>query len=323
MASLRPTPFADPNTRNRESTSSRCRTWPRRAFTLIELLLVIGIIAILIGLLIPAVMRVRDAASRTKCANNLRQIGLAMHGYHDTRHALPPGMNSKSGPDSYLYMSWQTRLLPFVEQEALWKQAVRAYALQPDPFWHAPPHPLAAIVPTYSCPSESRPAAANPGNGSYGGNAVPIAFTGYLGVAGTNNFRRDGVLFVDSAVRFADITDGLSNTLLVGERPPSANLIFGYSYCGAGNNEDGIGDSVLGVVEYNYGSYAHGCPDGPYQYGPGRVNNQCDLFHFYSLHIGGSYFLFADSSVRFLAYSAAPVMPALATRRGGEAVPDF
>ena len=115
----------------------------------------------------------------------------------------------------------------------------------------------------------------------------------------------------------------VANALLVGERPPSANLIFGYSYCGVGNNSDGIGDNVLGVVEYNYGGYGGSCPEGPYKNGPGNPKTQCDAFHFYSQHIGGAHFLFADGSVRFLSYSAVSVMPALATRGGGEVVSDF
>jgi prepilin-type processing-associated H-X9-DG protein len=139
-------------------------------------------------------------------------------------------------------------------------------------------------------------------------------------VSGTNQFRKDGVLYLDSQTRFAAITDGLSQTLFVGERPPSAQGNFGWWYGGWGQNKDGSGDTVLSVRERNLNSiYAPGCPVGPYEFGPGRIDNQCDTFHFWSLHIGGgAHFLFGDGSVRFLRYSAAPLMPALATRSGGE-----
>jgi prepilin-type processing-associated H-X9-DG protein len=106
--------------------------------------------------------------------------------------------------------------------------------------------------------------------------------------------------------------------LLVGERPPSADGLFGWWYGGWGQSKDGSADMVLGVQEKNV--YVPGCPLGPYQFGPGNVKDQCDTFHFWSMHMGGAHFLFADGSLHFLHYDAAPIMPALATRSGGEAV---
>ncbi len=147
-----------------------------------------------------------------------------------------------------------------------------------------------------------------------------VAFTDYLGVEGINQNRKDGVLFLDSTVRFADITDGTSNTLAVGERPPSTDGWYGWWYAGWGQNQDGSADMVLGVREKNYSARAASCPIGPYEYGPGRPDNMCDTFHFWSHHPGGANFLFADGSVHFLPYSARAVMRALATRAGGEAV---
>jgi prepilin-type processing-associated H-X9-DG protein len=124
----------------------------------------------------------------------------------------------------------------------------------------------------------------------------------------------------------ADISDGTSQTLFAGERPPSADFQFGWWYAGAGQLFTGSADMVLGVHERNVLplsiGYAYGCPPGPYSFGPGRMSNQCDMFHFWSPHNGGgANFLFADGSVHFLSYSAAPILPALATRSGGEVIP--
>jgi hypothetical protein len=276
-------------------------------------MVVVAIIATLIALVIPAVQRVRDAANRTRCVNNLRQVGLALHHYHTALNGLPPGMTFQDGADPHPFMSWNTRLLPYLEQAALWAKAQEAYAQTLD-FEKDPPHPLGYPLPVFSCPSDPRTFAAGRVSG------VLAAFTSYLGVEGTNQFRHDGLLFADSKIRFSDITDGVSNTLLVGERPPSADLIFGWWYAGWGQNKDGSGDMVLGVQERNFGVWNQGCPRGPYSYGPGRVDDQCDLFHFWSVHIGGANFLIADGSVHFISYSAVSLMPALATRSGGETV---
>jgi prepilin-type processing-associated H-X9-DG protein len=139
---------------------------------------------------------------------------------------------------------------------------------------------------------------------------------------GTSFPLSDGVLFIDSRVRIADITDGTSNTIIVGERPPSADFWYGWWYAGYGQQGTGSGDMLLGAREQNASGnpFVFGCSPGPYHFAPGKVDNQCDLFHFWSLHSGGAYFLFADGSVHFLTYDADSVLPALATRAGREAV---
>jgi prepilin-type N-terminal cleavage/methylation domain-containing protein/prepilin-type processing-associated H-X9-DG protein len=285
----------------------------RCAFTLIELLVVIAIIAVLIGLTLAAVQRARDAANRTKCLNNLRQIGLALHHYHDSNAMLPPGLTYRNGADPFPFMSWNTRLLPFLEQENLWRQAQQAFAQDPR-FLHNPPHiGLATVMPAYACPADPNTLEAR-----HVGVTLNVAFTSYLGVEGTDQFRKDGVLYLDSHTRFADIRDGLSTTLLVGERPASADGALGWWYAGEGQSKDGSGDMVLGVRERNVSTYGPGCPAGPYHFGPGRLQNQCDAFHFWSLHSSGAHFLFADGSVHLLPYSTDSILPALATRAGGE-----
>jgi prepilin-type N-terminal cleavage/methylation domain-containing protein/prepilin-type processing-associated H-X9-DG protein len=286
---------------------------PLRAFTLIELLVVLAILAVLTGLLTAAVQKVRETANRTRCLNNLRQIGLALHGYHDAYQFLPPGVSGDSSAEPYPFLAWSGRLLPFVEQQALW--AVTQQAFRQDRFFRDdPPHVgVATVLPVYACPSDPRvftPADL--------GSGVRVALTSYLGVEGTNQFREDGLLYFNSRVRLSDVTDGTSNTLLVGERPASPDRRFGWWYGGWGQSMDGSADSVLGARERCM-LPDYSCPPGPYEYGPGNLRNPCDTFHFWSMHPGGAHFLFADGSVHFLPYSAAPILPALATRNGGEA----
>jgi prepilin-type N-terminal cleavage/methylation domain-containing protein len=290
----------------------------RYAFTLLELLVVLAILAVLMGLLLPAVQRVRDAAARIKCANNLHQIGLAAHQYHDTMGSLPPGMRPP-GPTNppYPYASWLTMLLPYLEQGNLWNATVTAYQQARSPYKNSPHIGMATVVSTFACPADPRSdqvqfAPRDKFNG---------ALTSYLGVEGQDLYRQDGLLFRNSAIRFADISDGLSNPLLAGERPASADVQFGWWYAGAGQRYSGSAETVLGVREPNLMPVTKGsCPPGIYSYAPGRLDNQCDMFHFWSPHIGGAFFLFADGSTQFLSYDAAAILPALASRAGGEAV---
>jgi prepilin-type processing-associated H-X9-DG protein len=283
------------------------------SFTLVELMVILAIIGVLMGMVLAALQRVRDAANRARCCNNLRQIGLGIHHYHDAHRAFPPGVSYRKGADPHPFMSWSTRLLPFVEQQGVWMQALSAFA-QDRRFLHNPPHVgLATVMPIYTCPADGRTL-------TLGNVGFKVAFTAYLGVEGTDQFSEDGLLYLDSRVRLADVTDGTSNTLCVGERPPSANGVLGWWYAGEGQSKDGSCDMVLGVRELNVSGYGARCSQGPYAFGPGKVSNQCDAFHFWSLHGPGAHFLFADGSVRFLGYSASPIMPALASRAGGEAV---
>jgi prepilin-type N-terminal cleavage/methylation domain-containing protein/prepilin-type processing-associated H-X9-DG protein len=294
---------------------------PRRGFTAVEVLVVIAIIGVLVALILPAVQKVREASSRAQCLDHLRQVGLALHGYHQPNGQLPPGVSYDAYP--YRYMSWHTRLLPFIEQEALWRQAVEDYAADPIPF-NPPYHrDMSVILQLYACPSTAETLR----TGTWEG--MPVALTAYLGVEGVNLKRKDGVLFANSGVRFADVTDGTSNTLMVGERPPSPDDYWGWWYAGAGQFYVGPSgsvlagsmDMVLGMQEKNYRVWPDvvDCPAGPYGYGPGKIGNICDVFHFWSRHPGGANFLFADGSARFISYGDSSVMAALSTRAGGEA----
>jgi prepilin-type N-terminal cleavage/methylation domain-containing protein/prepilin-type processing-associated H-X9-DG protein len=303
----------------------------RRAFTLIELLVVIAIIGVLMGLLLPAVQKVREAAARMQCFNNLKQIGLALHNYHDTEGSFPPAIAETFAPqprDPHQWLSWMGRIMPYIEQSALNANMEAAFASQgssPDPFVNPPHLGFSLPLTNFRCPLDARQYQASYADG------LTVAFTGYLGVSGTNLRTNDGVLYWNSRTRFADITDGTSNTLMVGERPPSWDLVFGWWYAGAGQwdysypqvHNSGSCDVTLGMAELNIKSnnipQTNACPDGPYAYGPGSIRNPCDQFHFWALHTGGSNFLLADGSVHFIPYSAGAIMPALATRAGGEA----
>ncbi len=289
----------------------------RLGFTLIELLVVVGILAVLVALILAGVQRVRAAADRAECANHLKQIGIALHAYHGTHSRLPPGCSYQKGTDSMPHATWMTRILPYLEQQALWDEAVAAF--KQNKFFESPPHYgiLGQVLPVFTCPADPRTSEPL----VFGSLGFEVAPTAYQGVEGTNQFKHDGVLYLDSKVRFTDVIDGTSNTLMVGERPPSADKAIGWWYAGWGQQKDGSADSVLGINELNtYWGTQGSCPPGPYEFGPGKVENQCDVFHYWSLHSGGANFLMVDGSVHFLHYGAAPVMPALATRNGREVV---
>jgi prepilin-type N-terminal cleavage/methylation domain-containing protein len=284
-----------------------------KGFTLVELLVVIAIIAVLVALLLPAVQFAREAGRRSTCANNMRQLALAFHGYHDTFAYLPPGISVLGGQSPQPFLSWNARLLPFLEQSALWNEILEAYVQDPN-FLDVPPHTnRATVVAAFGCPSDPRTLQPFSLSGS-----PKMAFTAYLGVEGLNSQRKDGVLFMDSRIGLRDITDGTSNTLLIGERPPSADGVYGWWYAGWGQHKDGSAEMILGMQEIN--TCESNCWAGPYSFGPGELDNQCDMFHFWSQHPGGANFACADGSSHFLSYSAAPIMPALATRNGGEQV---
>lgn len=286
----------------------------RCAMSLVELLVALAIIGILLGLLLPAVQKVRSAAARSSCQNNLKQIALATHTYESVHAELPSGLTPLVSSEAYPRLGWLARLLPHVEQQPLWDATVSAFAVDRTNPLSAAHIGMRTPVSTYSCPADDRQRHAHSTRMS-----VRVAVSGYLGVAGKDSQTVDGVLYYRSRVRLLDILDGTSNTLLVGERPPSPDYWYGWWYV---SGIRGTGDTTLGVVDFPVATdpVTASCSVGPSSFRPGRADDMCDSFHFWSLHTSGANFALCDGSVRFFPYSAAGSMSALATRAGGEVV---
>jgi prepilin-type N-terminal cleavage/methylation domain-containing protein/prepilin-type processing-associated H-X9-DG protein len=288
----------------------------RKGLTLIELVVTLAILALVAGLLIAAAQKIRTAAAKGNCLNVLRQLSISVQSHVASKDVYPPGVGYQTGKDPTPFAGWTVHLLPFLEQEALYKLSIAAFRDDPV-FWNMPPHVGAGtVVPAFLCPADSRVTQPKP----VGLNQGMRGFTSYLGVVGRNAGIVDGLLYIDSKHRPSDVRDGTSNTLLIGERPPSATFKFGWWYAGWGQDKNGDADLVLGVRTRNYSPYGLGCPDGPYEFVPGSFDDPCAAFHFWSPHPGGAHFVFADGSVRFLCYSANDILPALATRAVGETV---
>jgi prepilin-type N-terminal cleavage/methylation domain-containing protein len=219
------------------------------AFTLVELLAVIGIAGVLVAMLFPAVQMVRESGRRTVCFNNVRQLVLGLMNFESAYGQLPmglrsfeliPGSGSGSPATQYYGMSWITRILPFIEQTAMWESAIEDYRDSPIPFRSH--RGMQTVLPTVVCPSDSVG-----GQLQWTHEGYLVACTNYLGVHGTNYRTRDRVFTYDEPIRLAEIGDGQSNTLLIGERPPSPDFWYGWWYA-AGSGSESTGDVTLGVA---------------------------------------------------------------------------
>jgi prepilin-type N-terminal cleavage/methylation domain-containing protein/prepilin-type processing-associated H-X9-DG protein len=312
----------------------RTRT-SRLAFTLIELLVVIAIIAILIALLVPAVQKVRAAAARTQCLNNLKQIGLALHSYHGAYKIFPPGYQAASpyvdgATDTTPGWGWAAFILPYLDQDPLYRQLNFNQPVQNSPA-------IQTILAVYRCPADLAPPTAFAVVDGFGTTiclAAPSSYAACVGgdesdTAGATGL---GILYRNSRTRITDVTDGTSNTILIGERAwANANGIW------AGAIDNGV--CRRGAQNPCPGSGAGWYPAGTLIQAHSHLNNTTadtdgGLDDFSSMHSGGSNFLFADGTVRFLRSvpSDLPggytpdslIFQALGTRANGELVPaDF
>jgi prepilin-type N-terminal cleavage/methylation domain-containing protein/prepilin-type processing-associated H-X9-DG protein len=304
----------------------------RSAFTLIELLVVIAIIAILIAMLVPAVQKVRTAAARTQCANNIKQLGLAVHAYHDAAKRLPPNAKSlayswaadsvQPGPTTW---SWIARILPYIEQGTLASQ----HGIPDGTLGKAKPG-LASVIPTLLCPADGGNLP-NPASDWANIPGIPMGLTNYRGCSGSNWGINTGATFTtafpvsdpDPAVgkdgldrgngifyrtdgnrrlTFQKILDGSSNTFMIGESRHSFD-----QHCGG----------------WAYPNYVHGTCAIPLNYAdPGNAyNNWPNRYSFQSKHDAGANFCFGDGAVRFVSNGInSQTYRGLATIRGGETV---
>jgi len=301
--------------RPRRPRPATARPTPRRGFTLIELLVVIAIIAALIALLLPAVQQAREAARRTQCKNNLKQIGLAMHNYHDTFGTFPPGF-IRDGVANSEGWSWHVSILPQLEQAALYDLlGVNRYRLRDvlggaNPALATVAQRTAALqtrIPAYVCPSDPNEGIAHADrhfNGGLGHNAGGLSnfrpgIANYVGNWGTrpapqNTNSRDpfGVLYYNSRVTIAHLTDGTSNTALVGERESK----IGRAGVWVGNrNPNGAGSRGY-LVNVAHSTPVINAADPPFAWNENDGAGE----GYSSQHEGGAQFLLADGSVRFV-----------------------
>jgi prepilin-type processing-associated H-X9-DG protein/prepilin-type N-terminal cleavage/methylation domain-containing protein len=308
----------------------RTQVLPRLAFTLIELLVVIAIIGLLIGLLLPAVQKVREAAARTQCSNNLKQIGLACQNYHDANGSFPPGYltagpYSDGATDTAPGWGWAAFLLPCVEQDNLYRQLNFAQPVPKSPA-------IQTVIKTYLCPSDIYPAAAFAVPDAFGAAVAQAAPSSYAACVGGDESEADGptgqgIFYRNSRTRLTDVTDGTSNTLLVGERAWSnANGVWAGAIAGA--------VCKRGLLNPCPGGGAGSYPAAVLVQAHSHLNNTTTdtdggLDDFSSRHTGGSNLVFADGHVAFVrsvpgdnadgSYTPDSIaFQALGTRAGGE-----
>ncbi|MFO0808717.1 MAG: DUF1559 domain-containing protein [Gemmataceae bacterium] len=256
------------------------RWQPRRGLTLIELLVVLAVIGVLVGVLLPAVQKVREAASAARCKNNLHQIGLALHGYLAAFGTFPPGGVEWRPPGNATkrQLAWSVYLLPYLEQDGLFRRLDLT-----TPFDSSQNAAAAAtVLPVYLCPTAVRESPLSQGRGA-------CDYGGLIGerIASPNNPPK-GAMIYDRAFTVADITDGTSTTIFVGEDTHWLEMQW--------MNGANLFDQAFAINR--------------------RLPFENDLT---SDHASGVHVLFGDGSARFLRETLdLPILAALCTRAGGE-----
>lgn len=296
----------------------------RKAFTLIELLVVIAIIAILIALLLPAVQQAREAARRSTCKNNLKQIGLALHNYHDAHGAFPAGRYSSAG-QIYLGHSTQTMLLPYIDQAPLYNSMDVSIGFNAAPNFGAA---SATVLPAFLCPSNPVTEGVNWTGGTNPSHSDPnndSARTHYVGISDSGTGRRgslslvvengNGIIYHNSRTKIRDIIDGTSNTLAFCEIVSTGS--GQYSCCAWHAYGDGIG--TVNGINAPWRSNPGGTPPLTHDMWNGNAFSGPA-----SYHEGGCHFAMADGAVRFLSENMSQiVLTGLTTRAGGEVIGEF
>jgi prepilin-type N-terminal cleavage/methylation domain-containing protein/prepilin-type processing-associated H-X9-DG protein len=365
---------------------ARARSPNRSGFTLIELLVVIAIIAVLVGLLLPAVQKVREAANRMTCSNNLKQIGLALHSYHDSFGLFPRGAadDTRDAVGVTSSLPWGVYLLPYLEQQNLYNKFHvasitgsnngqlfngRVPGADPTLLFNNPPNntnladpnlnPAAFPLKIYQCPSSPSQGQVyqdtwdNNGNayGPYSGSpSWTVSASDYIGIGGVLSgfvgtylpgvsLDHNGVLNDNIPVRIALITDGTSNTWVVGEcagapnvyvsgarllaSPPYDPSSTGYYISGNAWADETNGDQWIAGTDYD-GGVANQWPNGsPLTHGP-CIINCVNIQNFFSFHSTGANFLYADGHVQFVSQSLDPkVAILLISFHDGQVIPEY
>jgi prepilin-type N-terminal cleavage/methylation domain-containing protein/prepilin-type processing-associated H-X9-DG protein len=331
----------------------------RSGFTLIELLVVIAIIAILIALLVPAVQKVREAAARVQCQNNLKQMGLALHGFNDTYKRLPPGTSQDQqpigpGPAGGWGTNWGVYILPYIEQGSLYNLLIFTSG-QGSGYGNTTNGATLTgkRIPIYRCPSSPLPDSVVSGIPS----GTDIMRNSYVGIAGANNgiipgfndsgrvgtggggiAASNGVLIPNGRINLLNITDGTSNAMVIsehgdfltdsggGRQPWTAGGPHGWTI-GWGNQSTAAptGDNRLfncTTIRYQINQKAGPWADNPAATGVGSNTGQNIPLN--SSHTGGVNAALGDGSVRFISDATSlDILGRLAVRDDGQTLPDY